>query len=274
MFGNRNPQLNRNGELIHLLSIEGLPRVDPAAHPRHRGHLPERQRPRRQEGAAAARQERVQPVLRELARARARRSRSPPSGSRPTSSTSTSRARARPRARACSTRSPTSRRCTPTCSSCAIRESGAPYLIAQHCAPHVHVVNAGDGRHSHPTQGLLDMYTIRHYKKDFTNLTVAIVGDILHSRVARSDIHALTTLGAARDPRRRPEDAGARRPEGNGRARLPRHGRGHRRRRRDHHAAPAERAHERRDAAERRRVLQDATGSTPKSSRSPSRTRS
>ena len=74
-------------------------------------------------------------------------------------------------------------------------ESGAPHLIAQHCAPHVHVVNAGDGRHAHPTQGLLDMYTIRHFKKDFTNLTVAIVGDILHSRVARSDIHALTTLG-------------------------------------------------------------------------------
>jgi aspartate carbamoyltransferase catalytic subunit len=76
-------------------------------------------------------------------------------------------------------------------------ESGAPYLIAEHVAPHVHVVNAGDGRHAHPTQGLLDMYTIRHYKKDFSNLTVAIVGDVLHSRVARSDIHALTTLGCA-----------------------------------------------------------------------------
>jgi aspartate carbamoyltransferase catalytic subunit len=74
-------------------------------------------------------------------------------------------------------------------------ESGAPYLIAQHCAPHVHVVNAGDGRHAHPTQGLLDMYTIRHYKKDFSGLTVAIVGDVLHSRVARSQIHALKTLG-------------------------------------------------------------------------------
>ncbi|MEK8085520.1 aspartate carbamoyltransferase catalytic subunit [Aquabacterium sp. A3] len=74
-------------------------------------------------------------------------------------------------------------------------ESGAPYLIAQHVAPHVHVVNAGDGRHAHPTQALLDMYTIRHYKKDFTNLTVAVVGDIVHSRVARSNIHALTTLG-------------------------------------------------------------------------------
>jgi aspartate carbamoyltransferase catalytic subunit len=76
-------------------------------------------------------------------------------------------------------------------------ESGAPYLIAEHVAPHVHVINAGDGRHAHPTQGLLDMYTIRHYKGDWANLTVAIVGDVLHSRVARSDIHALTTLGCA-----------------------------------------------------------------------------
>ncbi|MBL8333674.1 MAG: aspartate carbamoyltransferase catalytic subunit [Rubrivivax sp.] len=74
-------------------------------------------------------------------------------------------------------------------------ESGAPYLIAQHCAPHVHVVNAGDGRHAHPTQGLLDMYTIRHFKRDFTQLSVAVVGDIVHSRVARSDIHALGILG-------------------------------------------------------------------------------
>ena len=77
--------------------------------------------------------------------------------------------------------------------------SGAPFLIAQHLAAtgqnHIHVVNAGDGRHAHPTQGLLDMYTIRHYKQDFSNLTVAIIGDILHSRVARSQIHALTTLG-------------------------------------------------------------------------------
>jgi aspartate carbamoyltransferase catalytic subunit len=73
--------------------------------------------------------------------------------------------------------------------------SGAAHLIAQHVAPHIHVINAGDGRHAHPTQGLLDMYTIRHYKKDFTRLTVAVIGDILHSRVARSQIHALTTLG-------------------------------------------------------------------------------
>ena len=78
--------------------------------------------------------------------------------------------------------------------------SGAPYLIAEHLRrtgrEEVRVVNAGDGRHAHPTQGLLDMYTIRHFKRDFSPLTVAIVGDILHSRVARSDIDALTTLGA------------------------------------------------------------------------------
>ncbi|OFZ88830.1 MAG: aspartate carbamoyltransferase [Betaproteobacteria bacterium RBG_16_64_18] len=74
--------------------------------------------------------------------------------------------------------------------------SGAPHLIAQHVGSHAHVVNAGDGRHAHPTQGLLDAYTIRHYKRDFTRLAVAIVGDVLHSRVARSLIHALTTLGA------------------------------------------------------------------------------
>jgi aspartate carbamoyltransferase catalytic subunit len=76
-------------------------------------------------------------------------------------------------------------------------QSGAPFLIAQHVAPHVHVINAGDGRHAHPTQALLDAYTIRHFKKDFSGLVIAIVGDILHSRVARSDIHAFNALGAA-----------------------------------------------------------------------------
>ena len=74
-------------------------------------------------------------------------------------------------------------------------QSGAAHLIAHHVAPNVHVINAGDGRHEHPTQALLDMFTIRHYKREFANLRVAIVGDILHSRVARSQIHALTTLG-------------------------------------------------------------------------------
>jgi len=74
-------------------------------------------------------------------------------------------------------------------------DSGAAHLIAQHVAPHISVLNAGDGRHAHPTQALLDMFTIRRHKKEFAPLTVAIVGDIMHSRVARSQIHALTTLG-------------------------------------------------------------------------------
>lgn len=74
--------------------------------------------------------------------------------------------------------------------------SGAAHFFAQHAAPEVAILNAGDGRHAHPTQALLDMFTIRRHRPDFSKLTVAIVGDILHSRVARSDIHALRTLGA------------------------------------------------------------------------------
>ncbi|MBC7697540.1 MAG: aspartate carbamoyltransferase catalytic subunit [Bacteroidia bacterium] len=74
-------------------------------------------------------------------------------------------------------------------------QSGAAHFIARHVPNHIHVINAGDGRHSHPTQGLLDVFTVRKYKPDLHNLRVAIVGDVLHSRVARSEIHALTTLG-------------------------------------------------------------------------------
>ena len=132
-------------------------------------------------------------------------------------------------------------------------QSGAPHLIAAHLnrtgAAHVHVVNAGDGRHAHPTQGLLDLYTIRHYKKDFRNLTVAIVGDVLHSRVARSLIHGLTTLGTPEVRVIGPKTLLPTRRAGAGRARLPRHARGPRGLRRGRDAAPAERAHERRAAA-------------------------
>jgi len=74
--------------------------------------------------------------------------------------------------------------------------SGAANFIARYCAPHISVLNAGDGKHAHPTQAMLDMLTIRQHKGDFTPLKVAIVGDIKHSRVARSQIHALTTLCA------------------------------------------------------------------------------
>lgn len=72
--------------------------------------------------------------------------------------------------------------------------AGAAHFIARYCAPHISVLNAGDGRHSHPTQAMLDMFTIRQKKGSFQPLKVAIVGDVLHSRVARSQIHALTTL--------------------------------------------------------------------------------
>jgi aspartate carbamoyltransferase catalytic subunit len=75
--------------------------------------------------------------------------------------------------------------------------SGAAHFIASHVAPHVRVVNAGDGQHAHPTQALLDIFTIRRLKPDFSNLIIVIVGDIAHSRVARSDIHALNILSVA-----------------------------------------------------------------------------
>ncbi|MBL8259260.1 MAG: aspartate carbamoyltransferase catalytic subunit [Candidatus Competibacteraceae bacterium] len=77
------------------------------------------------------------------------------------------------------------------------QQSGAAEFIARHVKPHIAVLNAGDGRHAHPTQGMLDAFTIRRHKPDFANLQVAIVGDILHSRVARSLIHALNILGVA-----------------------------------------------------------------------------
>jgi aspartate carbamoyltransferase catalytic subunit len=72
--------------------------------------------------------------------------------------------------------------------------SGAARFFADHAAPHVSVLNAGDGRHAHPTQALLDMLTIRSHCPNLNMLKVGIVGDVLHSRVARSDIEALNLL--------------------------------------------------------------------------------
>lgn len=87
-----------------------------------------------------------------------------------------------------------------------IQSMGVDYVIMRHPCPgaplllsrrlQMSVINAGDGAHEHPTQGLLDMFTIREKKQSFENLKVAIVGDILHSRVARSNIYALLKLGA------------------------------------------------------------------------------
>ena len=75
------------------------------------------------------------------------------------------------------------------------QDSGAPEFIARQVGDEVNVINAGDGRHAHPTQAMLDMFTIRRHKPAFEELVVAIVGDIAHSRVARSEIHALKILG-------------------------------------------------------------------------------
>jgi aspartate carbamoyltransferase catalytic subunit len=72
--------------------------------------------------------------------------------------------------------------------------AGAPLLMATHL--NVPVINAGDGMHEHPTQALLDAYTILRHKKTLTGLQMAIVGDIYHSRVARSAIHLLSKFGA------------------------------------------------------------------------------
>ncbi|GMV30556.1 MAG: aspartate carbamoyltransferase [Rhodanobacteraceae bacterium] len=75
------------------------------------------------------------------------------------------------------------------------KENGTAEFLARHVRGSASVINAGDGNNAHPTQGLLDVYTIRRHRPDFSALRVLICGDILHSRVARSDIHALRTLG-------------------------------------------------------------------------------
>jgi aspartate carbamoyltransferase catalytic subunit len=75
------------------------------------------------------------------------------------------------------------------------KQPGVPENLAQHALPHVHVVSAGEAHVSHPTQGLLDVFTIRRHKKNFEKLSITIIGDIRHSRVARSAVQALRTLG-------------------------------------------------------------------------------
>jgi len=103
----------------------------------------------------------------------------------------------RQKVKACSIPYATWKPCLSICLLCDISLSGAAHFIAQQTAPHISVINAGDGQHAHPTQAMLDMFTIRQLKPDFSSLKVAIIGDILHSRVARSEIQALNTLGAA-----------------------------------------------------------------------------
>ena len=265
MLSRRNPQLNAHGELIHLLSIEGLPRavvtqiLDTAStflsvNDRDVKKVP-LLRGKSVFNLFFENSTRTRTTF-EIAAKRLSCRRHQPGHQQE---------QHQPRAKACWTPSPTCRAMHADMFVVRHSESGAPYLIAQHCAPHVHVVNAGDGRHAHPTQGLLDMYTIRHFKKRLhAALSVAIVGDIVHSRVARSDIHGAERSWAC--PRSAPSVPRTLVPgdlAGDGRARVPRHGRRHPRRRRDHHAAPAERTHERRDAAQRRPSSSSSYGLTP-----------
>jgi aspartate carbamoyltransferase catalytic subunit len=76
-------------------------------------------------------------------------------------------------------------------------EPGVPGTVAAHVAPHVSVLSAGEAHVGHPTQGLLDALTIRQHKPNFEKLSIAVVGDIRHSRVARSAFHVLRALGVA-----------------------------------------------------------------------------
>ena len=130
--------------------------------------------------------------------------------------------------------------------------SGAPALLAQKVD--AAVINAGDGTHEHPTQALLDALTIRRHRGTLEELIVAICGDVLHSRVARSNIHLLDDDGRAR-ARGRPADADAGRGRAARRGGVPRHGVGAGGRGRGDDAAAAAGAHDARPGAERARVF-------------------
>ena len=194
MLYKRNPQLNRHGELIHLLSTEGLPRdilthiLDTAS----------------QFVSVSDREVKKVPLLRGRTVATLF---SPLSTStRTTFDLAAKRLSAdvlNLNIEASSTKKGESLADTlrnleaMQCDMFVVRHqvSGAAHFIAQQVAPHISVINGGDGRHEHPTQGMLDAFTIRRHKQDFTRLSIAIVGDVAHSRVARSNIQALKTLG-------------------------------------------------------------------------------
>ena len=188
-----NPQLNRNGQLQHLLTTEGLPApillniLDTAE-----SFVGVTERDVKKSRCYAANQFSIYSSnqyphphnIRNRGKAAlGRRSQSQHSGLISDPRESAARYREQSFCHACRYVRGASRS----------KRRGAPDRTA--CAAQIHVINAGDGRHAHPTQGLLDVFTIRRYKPDFRSLRVAIVGDILHSRVARSQIHALTTLG-------------------------------------------------------------------------------
>ena len=194
----RNPQLNRNGELTHLLTLEGLP-------PAIITHILDTAEPF---VSIAEREVKKVPLLRGKAmfnlffeNSTRTRTTFEIAAKRLSADVINLNIGASSTAKGETLLDTVDNLCAMNADLFVVRhsQSGAPHLIASHLTTtgreHVHVVNAGDGRHAHPTQGLLDLYTIRHYKQDFRALTVAVVGDILHSRVARSLIQGLTTMG-------------------------------------------------------------------------------
>ena len=202
----------------HLLGIEPLTAAEHRDHPRPRRAVPRDRRAPDQEGADAARQDGHQPVPRAVdAHAHVVRDRGQAAVGRRGQHLGLG-ARRRSRARRCSTPRATWTRWRPTWSSSATRRRARRTCWrSQLQAPAV--VNAGDGAHEHPTQALLDCSTIRAHKGKLAGLEVAICGDIRHSRVARSNIWALTKLGAQRARRRAAHAAAARaRPSMGGRA--------------------------------------------------------
>ncbi len=194
----RNPQLNRNGELTHLLTLEGLP-------PAIITHILDTAEPF---VSIAEREVKKVPLLRGKAmfnlffeNSTRTRTTFEIAAKRLSADVINLNIGASSTAKGETLLDTVDNLCAMNADLFVVRhsQSGAPHLIASHLTTtgreHVHVVNVGDGRHAHPTQGLLDLYTIRHYKQDFRALTVAVVGDILHSRVARSLIQGLTTMG-------------------------------------------------------------------------------
>ena len=168
----------------HLLSIADLDRDDVERLLGTARYVRALARARGQEAADAARPHRRQPLLRVLDAHARRASSSPPSGSRPTRCRSASSGSSVDKGESLKDTALTLAAYDPDVIVIRHPQIGAPQLVAAYTD--AHVVNAGDGKHQHPTQALLDLYTMREALGRLDGLHVAIVGDVLHSRVARS----------------------------------------------------------------------------------------
>ena len=178
----------------HLLSIEDLDRARDRAHPGPREDVHRGLRARDQEGAGAARPPRPEPLLRSVhAHAQLLRARRQVAVA-PTSSTSPSSGSRVEKGESLKDTVQTLSAYRPDLIVIRTPHVGAAALVAGWTT--AGVVNAGDGKHEHPTQALLDVYTLRERLGSLDGLNIWIVGDVMHSRVARSNILAFTKMGA------------------------------------------------------------------------------